>query len=95
MLPLNGSSVYTDDTIVASYGYNNKTGYMVSYDTPEIAVKKTQFLVDRQLGGAMWVRKLSYSSFRHNSVCGRNVANALFVCSGRLLVIIPSPIREV
>lgn len=29
---------------------------MVSYDTPAIATKKTQYLVNKQMGGAMWVR---------------------------------------
>jgi chitinase len=27
---------------------------MVSYDTPDIAIKKTNYLVSKQLGGAMW-----------------------------------------
>ncbi|KJY02250.1 glycoside hydrolase family 18 like protein [Zymoseptoria brevis] len=53
-MPQNGSQVYTDNTIVASWCYNKETRYMVSYDTPEIAVQKTHYLVGKGLGGAMW-----------------------------------------
>ena len=54
--------VYTDDQTVSSYSYcsgseckfNGTNEYMVSYDTPDIALKKSQYLKDLGLGGAMW-----------------------------------------
>ncbi|KAF2795616.1 glycoside hydrolase family 18 protein [Melanomma pulvis-pyrius CBS 109.77] len=53
-LPLNGSTVYTDRKVVASWSYDNRTGQLVTYDTPEIQTLKTQYLKREGLGGAWW-----------------------------------------
>ncbi|KAF2214352.1 glycoside hydrolase family 18 protein [Cercospora zeae-maydis SCOH1-5] len=45
---------HADENIVASWAYNSSTCYMVSYDTPEIARKKAEYVKDLCLGGAMW-----------------------------------------
>ncbi|KAH7118720.1 glycoside hydrolase superfamily [Dendryphion nanum] len=53
-LPLNGSTVYTDKKILASYSYDNKTRQLVSFDTPAVQAMKTKYLKDQRLGGAWW-----------------------------------------
>ncbi|KAF2169528.1 glycoside hydrolase family 18 protein [Zasmidium cellare ATCC 36951] len=51
---LNGSQTFYDDQVVASWAYNNRTRYMVSYDEPVIAAKKAEYIEHNGLGGAMW-----------------------------------------
>ncbi|KAM3422041.1 hypothetical protein BST61_g2417 [Cercospora zeina] len=46
--------VHVDEGIVASWAYNSSDCYMVSYDTPETARTKAEFVKDLCLGGAMW-----------------------------------------
>ncbi|KAJ4409883.1 Chitinase 4 [Didymella pomorum] len=53
-LPLNGSTVYTDKKVVASWSYDNKTRQFVSFDTPEIQTLKAKYLKKQKLGGAWW-----------------------------------------
>ncbi|KAF2275869.1 glycoside hydrolase [Westerdykella ornata] len=53
-LPLAGSSVVTDNQITASYSYDAGQRFMVSYDTPDIIRKKTEFIKNLGLGGGMW-----------------------------------------
>lgn len=54
---INGSTgfkTYHDDAVIASWAYNNATGYMVSYDDPSVVARKADWLHQRGLGGAMW-----------------------------------------
>ncbi|KGO48069.1 Glycoside hydrolase, superfamily [Penicillium expansum] len=53
-LPLNGCAVTVLDQPGASYCYNKDSRLFVSYDTPEIARKKAQYIQSRGLGGGMW-----------------------------------------
>lgn len=53
-LPLPGSSVNYLDQPVASYSYNAAQRYMVSYDTPDAAKAKAEYIVSKGLGGGMW-----------------------------------------
>jgi chitinase len=53
-LPQAGATVHTDNDITASWSYDPAQRFMVSYDTPEIIAKKTQFIREQGLGGAMW-----------------------------------------
>lgn len=53
-LPLPGAEERVDDEAGASYCYHPGTKTMVSYDTVPMARRKTEFLRDRGLGGAMW-----------------------------------------
>lgn len=53
-LPLAGSKVYHDVQTVTSWSYDSKQGLLISYDTPEIAAGKTEYLKRRSLGGAFW-----------------------------------------
>jgi chitinase len=53
-LPRPGATVYNDFDIVGSYGYNNNTNYLVSFDTPEIQAKKADYITSTGLGGGWW-----------------------------------------
>lgn len=54
VLPLNGSTVYTDKKVIASWSYDNKTKQLVSFDTPEVQTLKAKYLQKEKLGGAWW-----------------------------------------
>lgn len=53
-LPLNDAQVYYDQEAGGTYSYDNSTGMLVSYDTVDMALKKTEWLKNTKLGGAMW-----------------------------------------
>ncbi|KAJ5971643.1 Glycoside hydrolase superfamily [Penicillium vulpinum] len=53
-LPMTGCAVTVLDQPGASYCYNPESRLFVSYDTPEIARKKAQYIKSRGLGGGMW-----------------------------------------
>jgi chitinase len=53
-LPLPGSTVYYDQEAGATYSYNNSTGELISFDTVDMALKKTEWIKQTGLGGAMW-----------------------------------------
>ncbi|KAJ5623542.1 Endochitinase B1 [Penicillium lividum] len=53
-LPLPGSSLNYLDQPVASYSYDSFKKMMVSYDTPQVAQKKAQYIKSKGLGGGMW-----------------------------------------
>ena len=53
-LPLDGCQVRTDDSITASWCYDATKRVMVTYDTPDIIAKKSQFILGKGLGGGMW-----------------------------------------
>jgi chitinase len=53
-LPLPGCEVRTDDSITASWCYDPIKRFMVSYDTPDVIAKKSQFIREQGLGGGMW-----------------------------------------
>lgn len=54
VLPLNGSTVYTDKKLMAAWSYDNKTRQFVTFDTPEVQTLKTKYLKSEKLGGAWW-----------------------------------------
>lgn len=39
---------------MASWSYDKVSGTMVSYDTPEVVIKKASYIQQNGLGGAMW-----------------------------------------
>lgn len=43
-----------DPQAIASWCFDEATGTMVSYDTPEVATQKVQYIKQNGLGGAMW-----------------------------------------
>ncbi|KAF1927503.1 glycoside hydrolase family 18 protein [Didymella exigua CBS 183.55] len=54
VLPLNGSTVYTDKKAIASWSYDNETRQFVTFDTPEVQTLKAKYLKKERLGGAWW-----------------------------------------
>lgn len=53
-LPLPGSQELYDEASGATFCYNSQQRKMVSYDTPAMARMKTDYIKQRNLGGAMW-----------------------------------------
>ncbi|KAJ6128508.1 hypothetical protein N7471_009725 [Penicillium samsonianum] len=49
-----GCTVTNLDHEAASYCYNSESRLLISYDTPEIARKKGEYIKSRELGGGMW-----------------------------------------
>ncbi|KAK6534922.1 hypothetical protein TWF281_006222 [Arthrobotrys megalospora] len=53
-LPLAGSQVSEDSDIIAAWSYDAAARLMVSFDTPDVAKWKAQYIMSKRLGGAMW-----------------------------------------
>jgi hypothetical protein len=53
-LPMAGATIIEDDVAVASYSYDASKKELISYDTPNIAAKKAQYIIDKGLAGAMY-----------------------------------------
>ncbi|KAJ6093500.1 Endochitinase B1 [Penicillium sp. IBT 16267x] len=53
-LPLKGSNVDYMEETVSSYSYDPTQRMMVSFDTPQVAQKKAQYIMTKGLGGGMW-----------------------------------------
>ncbi|EME43685.1 glycoside hydrolase family 18 protein [Dothistroma septosporum NZE10] len=54
VLPQTGAVVHFDNETVASWTYDSSTQTMVSYDSPEVAAAKVDYIKQYGLGGAMW-----------------------------------------
>ena len=54
MLPRAGAKEFYDDDLGAAWTYNNATRTWISYDNVPVAVKKSEYIYDKYLGGAMW-----------------------------------------
>ena len=53
-LPTVGSRIVVDDEVVASYSYDPATRTMISFDSPDQAKRKAEYIRQRGLAGAMW-----------------------------------------
>jgi chitinase len=53
-LPLEGAREVNEDALGASYCFHDGQRKLVTYDTPQIARVKTEYLKNKGLGGAMW-----------------------------------------
>lgn len=53
-LPQNGSKLFHDKEVLASWTWDAKKKQLVSFDTPEVQVWKTEYLKEEGLGGAWW-----------------------------------------
>ncbi|KAH9819396.1 glycoside hydrolase family 18 protein [Teratosphaeria destructans] len=53
-LPRPGARVERDHEAIASWCYDPDSKTMVSYDSPEVAAQKVEFIKSKHLGGAMW-----------------------------------------
>lgn len=53
-LPLNGSKVYTDKSILASWSWDSAKKEVVTFDTPQVAKWKAEYVKKEGLGGGWW-----------------------------------------
>lgn len=53
-LPKDDAVEHNDEKLLASWSYSKKEKKMVSYDTPQVAWMKAQYIRNMGLGGAMW-----------------------------------------
>ncbi|MBE7181058.1 MAG: glycoside hydrolase family 18 protein [Terriglobus roseus] len=53
-LPRPGSHVHHEQNLGASYCFDPSSNLMVSYDTPQVALQKVEYIRHSGLGGAMW-----------------------------------------
>jgi chitinase len=54
VLPQDGAKEVVDKEVGASYSYDSAARKMVSYDTPEMQIQKSQYIRSKGLGGGMW-----------------------------------------
>ncbi|KAK3338864.1 chitinase 1 precursor [Neurospora tetraspora] len=54
VLPKQGAQVYLDETVGASWSYDEQTKEMVSFDTGEMVARKVNYVKERGLGGSMF-----------------------------------------
>ncbi|KAI1942562.1 Chitinase 4 [Ophidiomyces ophidiicola] len=53
-LPQSGATIAELNDLVASYSYDKSKRYLISYDTPNIAALKADYITKNGLGGGMW-----------------------------------------
>jgi chitinase len=53
-LPRAGANISYLDQPMASYSYDSSQRTMISYDTPQVAWKKAEYITSKGLGGGMW-----------------------------------------
>lgn len=53
-LPKPNAQVFNDSQAIASWSYDAASRTMISYDTPQVASQKVEYIKNTGLGGAMW-----------------------------------------
>ena len=53
-LPQAGAQVQHDEQAIASWSYDPEKKTMITYDTPQNAAAKVEYIRSKQLGGGMW-----------------------------------------
>ncbi|KAI1757717.1 glycoside hydrolase superfamily [Xylaria castorea] len=76
-LPLDGAEERVDEEVGATYCYHPGTRTMVSYDTVPMARRKAEYIVEKELGGAMW-----WESSADKEGEGSLIANVVDVLGG-------------
>lgn len=71
-LPLSGATETNLPAIGASYSYDPSIRKLISYDTPEIAKQKADYILRKGLGGGMW-----WETSCDNSPTGPNPSRSL------------------
>jgi Chitinase len=86
-LPLKGSNVDYMEETVSSYSYDPTQRMMVSFDTPQVAQKKAQYIMMKGLGGGMWWESSSDKPGPDsliNTVCANQLTKPLLVLTRRM-----------
>lgn len=74
--------IHHDEQIGASWSFNQSNGYMVSYDTPDIAQQKASYIDQLGLGGAMWWEISADTPVNGSTSLIRTVTDHLRTCGG-------------
>ncbi|OCF57593.1 hypothetical protein L486_05052 [Kwoniella mangroviensis CBS 10435] len=53
-LPLDGAVMFYNKTLGSSWSFNDTTGHVVSFDTPQVALQKAKYVMKNNLGGMMY-----------------------------------------
>lgn len=53
-LPRPGATEHLDEDVIAAYSYDDDSGMLVSYDTPDSAKLKVDYLMNKGLGGVVF-----------------------------------------
>jgi GH18 family chitinase len=72
-LPHANAKVEHDHEIVASWEFDKKSKMMVTYDTPEIAAHKVDYIAKNSLGGAMWWESSADKAGGESLICSVSV----------------------
>ncbi|KAK5114322.1 Endochitinase B1 [Meristemomyces frigidus] len=83
VLPRPDSQTCIDQEAIASWCYSEKTRTMVSYDSPEVAARKVEYIKEQGLGGAMWWESSGDHPADHNDSLIRVVVDGLGGYEGR------------
>ncbi|CAO3699878.1 unnamed protein product [Rhizopus stolonifer] len=80
-LPKPGATEYHDFQRLASWSYDASVGELVTYDTPQMISAKSNYLLQKRLGGAMFWELSADHGHQHP----RNLVNAVYNGLGRQL----------
>jgi chitinase len=80
-LPQAGADLHSDANLVASWSYDPSKRLMISYDTPDIAVAKAEYIKSKGLSGGMWWES-SADKIGPDSLIGtvRTISTMLVIC---------------
>ena len=54
VLPQNGTKLYHDKEVLGAWTWDAVKKQLVTFDTPKVALWKTDYLIEQGLGGAWW-----------------------------------------
>lgn len=82
-LPKPGAQVQHDPEAIASWSYDPSTRTMVSYDSPQVAAEKVEYIKRMGLGGGMWWESSGDHPINHEGSLIRIVVDGLGGFEGR------------
>ncbi|KAK3677259.1 Chitinase 4 [Recurvomyces mirabilis] len=92
-LPRPGAQYYIDKEAIASWCYDPGTHLMVSYDSPEVATQKVEYIKQKGLGGAMWWESSGDHPLNHDESLIRVVVEGLGGYEGRHMEHVPNTLQ--